>query len=207
MTYHHPAGKRHGGLARWGTSLAGVVVAVIATCTLAWASGVNLIPRAREAGGAEVVARSAVVSTAPSVSWPAEQMYPGSSGAVTFDVTNHSNVALKMGAVRLPSATPFAAAFRDRSDTIASAGCTARNSGVTWRRAGHASDGLHRLAVPLTIGAGQTRRFTITNAATMSLGSPAACQGAFFVMPPLTSISATPTTGPVGSAPVVDTWN
>jgi hypothetical protein len=204
---HHPAGKRHGGAARWGTGLARAVVAVMATGGFAWASGLNPILSMAGAGSAKAVAPVGAVSITPSATRPATPMYPGGSGAVTFAVTNHASVAVRVSAVSLPSGASYAAAFRDRTNTVATPGCTAHNSGVDWRGATRVAGSVHRLATPLTVGAGQTRLVTIIGAAAMSPSSPLACQGRYFVMPSLTGISATPTTGPVGSAPVVDTWN
>jgi hypothetical protein len=199
---HHHADRRHGELAHLGTGLVGVVVVAMATGTLAWASGLAPIRRIPGADHGE-----AAVTISPSASQPGVPIYPGGSGAVTFAITNHMGVAVRVSAISLPSATTYAAAFRDPADTTPATGCTTHNSGVTWRGATGAAGTPHRLAAPLTVGAGGTRLVTITDAAAMRPDSPPACQGAFFSMPSLTGITAAPATGTIGTTPVVDSWN
>lgn len=199
---HHPADRRHVELAHLGTSLVGVVVVVMATGTLASASGLAPIRRIPGADHGEPT-----VTISPSSSQPGVPIYPGGSGAVTFAITNRMGVAVRVSAISLPSATTYAAAFRDPADTTPAAGCTVHNSAVTWRGATGATGSLHRLAAPLTVSAGGRRLVTITDAAAMRPDSPPACQGAFFAMPSLAGISAAPATGAAGSTPVVESWN
>ena len=206
MASHHPAGKRNGELARVGTSLVGVVVAVMATAALGWASGLTPIRRMPGADHGEELTPTAVAIT-PSISRPAAPIYPGGSGSVTFVITNRTSIAVQVTAVILPSQTTFAAAFRDPAETTATAGCTAHNSGVSWRGATGTPGSVHTLAAPLTVAAGGARQVTVIGAAAMSASSPPACQAAFFAMPSLAGITATPVLGPVGSTPAVDSWN
>ncbi len=165
LASHRPAGARHRGLARVATTLAGSVVSVIAICGLAWAADPNPVPTLTRAGPNNSVAQAvAGESIAPSAIVPQTPIYPGGSGDVTIAVTNHARVAVQVSAGILPSATAFAAGFRDRTDTTSATGSTAHNSGVTWRGSTNASGSVHRLATPESVAAGRARLMTITDA-------------------------------------------
>lgn len=202
MSSHHPTGKRYGGLARWGTSLAGVVVTVIATGGLAWASGV--IPaRLAPVSDGGVTGSSVTLAIAPATPPGDAGVYPGGDGDVAFAITNPSTRSMVITGVRLPSAGTYATGS-DHGTAVAA--CSATTSTVAYRGATPWGPSTHRLAEPLTIGAGQTVVVTMTGAATMKASAPPACQDLSFAMPPLAGVIATISKPARGPASTTDTW-
>jgi hypothetical protein len=202
----HPAGQRHGGLARWGTSLAGVVVAVVATTGLAWASGLN--PVSSTVVGGQAVRNSATaiqLSVAPTPN--SAGMYPGASADVAVILTNHHSLPIRVRAVRLPSNRTYASGYRNAAHTIPVAGCTAANSGVTWRGSGPRGGTVHALDTPLVIGPHQSLSVLLTNGAQMSTSSPAACEGSYFAMPSLGIIGSRANIRARSVTRPVDSWS
>lgn len=203
MASHHPTGKRYGGLARWGTSLAGVVVTVIATGGLAWASG--LVPaRMAPVSDGGVTGSSVTLSITSAAPARDAGVYPGGVGDVAFAITNPGPRSVLITGVRLPPSESFATGSRAGSAVTA---CSAATSTVAYRGSVAGAPSAHLLATPLTIGAGQTVVVTMSGGATMQASAPPACQGLSFTMPPLAGVIATASGSGAGAARVTDSWS
>ena len=202
----HPAGTRHGGLARWGTGLAGVVVAVVAATGLAWAAGVN--PVAGTVGG-DVAVSGSDTTLEMTVAPPplSTGMYPGSSADVAVILTNRHSLPVRVTAVRLPSSRSFATGYRNKAHTIRATGCTAANSGVTWRDTAARGGSTHRLNTPLLIGPHQSVPVLLTGVAQMSARAPAACEGTYFAMPSIGVVGAPAAIRARSVTRPVDSWS
>jgi hypothetical protein len=167
------------------------------------------------AGAASGLARSAPVSnlTISAVASPAADhpLYPGATGDVVVSIVNPNHFPVTLTAVQLPSDTTYASGFTDTALTISKAGCLATTpSDVSWNLAAPTSGSTHVLSTPLTVGASGTRNdpltVTLTDAAFMENRAPVACASTYFLMPPLTSLTATGGSALVTSTPAVDGW-
>jgi hypothetical protein len=201
----HPAGKRHGGLARWGTGLTGVVVAVVATTGLAWASGINPLAGVG-AGGEPVVNSDTTLELAVAPTPHSAGLYPGGAADVSVIMTNHHEQPIRVTAVRLPSSGTFAAGYRNAAHTIRAAGCTVANSTVTWRESARTGGSIHQLRTPLVIGPHQSLPVLLTGVAQMGTGAPAACEGTYFAMPALGVIGTRANVRARSTPRPVDSW-
>lgn len=201
-THHHP-GKRHGGRARWGTGLTGVVVAAIALVGLAWAAGILPGPGLGATGRG---VNRAIVAITGARTAGMRGIYPGGTGDVSVSIANRSSVTIIVTAIDLPANTTYAAGDTMGAQAAARPGCSAATSGVTWNGSTAARGSVHRLVTPLVIGAHRAAVVTLAEAAYMSASAPAACEGADFTMPALTGIGARADAGARTSTPPVDTW-
>ena len=205
MAAHRHPGKRHGGQARWGTGLTGVVVAVIATCGMAWATG--LVPRSSVGGSAfDHVGPGATVAITAGHVQGTREIYPGGSGDVVVSITNRNDAAVRVTAVDLPSNMAYATGYTTSAHTTLRAGCSASTSGVVWTGSQRGWSSLRALATPLVIGAHQSATVTMVHAAQMNVSAPAACEATYFAMPEVIGIGARSDTRAGTSIPAVDSW-
>jgi len=200
-THHHP-GKRHGGRARWGTGLTGVVVAAIAVVGLAWGAGI--LPGLGLAPGRGD--DRAIVAITGTRTAGMRGLYPGGTGDVAVSIANRSSVTIMVTAIDLPANTTYAAGYTTSAGATPRPGCAAATSGVAWNGSTAARGSAHRLVTPLVIGAHRTAVVTLAEAARMSPSAPAACEGADFTMPALTGIGARADARARISTPPIDTW-
>ncbi len=203
MVAHRHPGKRHGGQARWGTGLTGMVVGAIATCGLAWAAGIAPAPSFGSSG--HVGPGATVAITAPHVSGM-QGIYPGGSGDVAVAIANRNDVAVRVTAVDLPSETTYATGYTSSARTTRRAGCSATTSDVVWTGSTHAVGTVQPLATPLVIGAHETAIVTIRDGAYMKMSAPAACEGTYFSMPELIGIGARTDAHAPTAIPATDSW-
>jgi hypothetical protein len=146
--------------------------------------------------------------SAPSAS---DLLYPGGDGDVVITVTNPNPFPVTITAVDLPSDTTYADGYTTSALTALQAGCTAATpSGVIWSFSSATSGTSHALSTPLTVGGGGQANnplvVTLTNDATMTTGSPAACESTFFSMPSLAGLTATASGSSSTSSPATDAW-
>ncbi|HUA95203.1 MAG TPA: hypothetical protein VMB82_06710 [Acidimicrobiales bacterium] len=142
---------------------------------------------------------------------PGNLLYPGASGDVVVAISNPNPYPVTITAIQLPADTADADGYSDSGLTTLQAGCSSSTpSGVTWSFATASSGSSHTLTTPLTVAAGgQTGNplvVTLTDAATMSLSSPTACEDTYFAMPSLAGVTAGAGTGPATSSPTTDGW-
>jgi hypothetical protein len=193
------SGTHHGRKIRTGI-IVGVVVALMgAGGAFAYftASGSGT----GQAQAATVTNLSIAAVATPSIS---HTLYPGSTGDVVLTISNPNVFPVTITAVTLPSATTFAAGFTNSNLTGAIAGCSATTSQVAWNFA--SNTGSHPLTSALTVGASGTLTVTMTNDAAMGTTAPAACEGTFFQMPPIPSVTATSSTNTATISPTTDSW-
>jgi hypothetical protein len=181
-----------------GTVMAGAT----AFAATNWVVGLN--------GASSAEGQSATITnlTIAAVATPsaANLLFPGANGDVVLKISNPNAFPVTLTAVQLPANTAFAAGYGDSALSAVNSGCTATNSGVGWNFATASSGSSHTLASPLTVGANDTLTVTMTNAASMSTSSPAACAGTYFSMPSLTGVSATGGAATATAGPATDSW-
>lgn len=197
--------KRRGGQARWGTGITAVAVAVLTTCTMAWA-GV-LVPSigTGAAGSGQVGPGPTVAITAADLPG-IHGIYPGGTGDVVVSITNRNDIPVRVTAVDLPSSTTYATGYTTRAHTVPRTGCSSATSGVAWTRSASGRSSRVPLATPLVIGAHQSATVTMTNGANMRISAPAACEATYFAMPGLIGIGARADARARTSALAVDSW-
>lgn len=205
MAAHRHPGKRHGGQARWGTGLTGVVVAVIATCGMAWATGP--VPRVIGGGTAlDHVGPGATVAITAGHVHDMRGIYPGGSGAVVVSITNRNDVAVRITAVDLPADMAYATGYTTSAHTTRRTGCSASTSGVVWTGSQRGRSSQQPLATPLVIPAHQAATVTMDHAAQMNVSAPAACEATYFAMPAVIGIGTRSDAHARTSMPAVDSW-
>lgn len=160
--------------------------------------------------GSHGQAQSATVSnltiTAVAAPSPANLLYPGGNGDVVAQITNPNAFPVTLTAVNLPTNTTYAAGFSDSGLSSAQSGCDSTASLVSWRFATGSSGSSHTLTSPITVDASSNLTVTFTNAATMGLSAPAACENTFFQMPSLTGVAATGGAATPSTGPLTDSW-
>ncbi len=200
----HP-GQRRGGPARWGTGITAVAVAVLTTCTIAWAG--ILVPSIATGGaGSGQVGPGATVAITAADLPGIHGIYPGGTGDVVVSITNRNDVPVRVTAVDLPSSTTYATGYTTSTHTVPRTGCSSATSGVAWTRSVSGRSSRVPLATPLVIGAHQSATVTMTNGANMRISAPAACEATYFAMPGLIGIGARTDAHARTSAPAVDSW-
>jgi len=133
-------------------------------------------------------------------------IYPGGTGDVVVSIANRNDVAVRVTAVDLPSATTYATGYTTSAQTPPRAGCAAANSGVVWTGSASGRGSLRPLATPLVIAAHQTATVTMKDGALMKMFAPAACEATYFAMPELIGIGARTDTGAHIAMPSADSW-
>jgi len=193
-TARHTAPQARRGLANWsarGVFSAAVgmsLVGGVAYAATNWIVGLS--------AGSNGQAQSATVSnltiTAMSSPAPSNLLFPGGTGDVVAKITNPNGFPVTVTSVNLPTNATYAGGYSDAALTSSQTGCTAVSpSGVTWSFATGSSGTSHTLTTPVTVAANGNITLTFTNAASMALTAPSACQNTFFSMPSLTGVGAT----------------
>lgn len=186
--------------------LGALLSAGAAYATTNWIVGLN--------SGSSAQSQSATVSnlTFSATASPAagELLYPGGNGDVVVSISNPNPFPVTITSVGLPTSTTYAAGYTDLALTTAQSGCSTTTSDVIWNYSTSAVGSTHNLTSPLVIGAkGQADNpltVTFTNDATMTSAAPAACEGTYFSMPPLTAIGATVGGATLTTSPASDGW-
>jgi len=134
----------------------------------------------------------------------ARSLYPGGDGDVTVVIANPNPFPVRVSGVVLPVATRFAGGYADPRLRVPKTGCSPSSSGVTWTGAGGATETLRTFPAGAVVGDEGSLALVLVGAAHMSPSAPVACEGAYFLMPPLAGVVADPiahqrTPGPVGT--------
>jgi hypothetical protein len=160
--------------------------------------------------GSSAEGQSASVSnlTITAVASPAASnlLYPGGTGDAVMTITNPNPFPVTVTAVNLPTNTTYAAGFTTSALSTAQTGCSATTSFVLWNFATAVSGSSHTLTTPLVVGANASLTVTMTNDASMTTASPAACVSTYFSMPSLTGVAATGGSGTATTSPATDAW-
>jgi len=138
-------------------------------------------------------------------------LYPGGTGDVVVTISNPNPYPVTITAVQLPTNTTYATGYTTSALTTTQAGCLAATpSDVIWNFSTATSGSSHTLTTPLTVGAsGQANNplaVTLTNDASMTAASPAACANTYFSLPSLTGITATGGAATSTTTPATDAW-
>ena len=165
-------------------------------------------------GGSSGEGQSATVQnlTITAVASPAavNQLFPGGNGDVVLTVSNPNPYPVTLTGVNLPTNLTYAGGFTTSALSTAQAGCSTVTSDVLWNFSTGSSGSAHTLTSALTIGASGNANnpltVTLTNDASMTAATPAACEGTFFSLPSLTGIAATGGAATLTASPVTDSW-
>ena len=166
-------------------------------------------------GGSSGEGQSASVSNISinAVATPAATnlLYPGGTGDVVVTISNPNGFPVTITAIDLPTNTTYATGYTTSALTTPQTGCIAATpSTVTWSFATGTTGSSHTLTTPLTVAAsGQANNplaVTLTNAASMGIGAPAACENTDFSMPALSGVEATGGAAPPTTSPATDSW-
>src|SRR5271165_5283506 len=138
-------------------------------------------------------------------------LYPGGNGDVVVTISNPNPYPVTITAVQLPTNTTYATGYTTSALTTTQAGCLAATpSDVIWNFSTATTGSSHTLTTPLTVGAsGQANNplaVTLTNDASMTAASPAACANTYFSLPSLTGITATGGAATSTTTPATDAW-
>ena len=172
-----------------------------------WVVGLN--------GGSSGEGQSGTISnvtiTAVAVPSATNLLYPGGTGDVVVTISNPNPYPVTITAVQLPTNTTYATGYTTSALTTTQAGCLAATpSDVIWNFSTATSGSTHTLTTPLTVGAsGQANNplaVTLTNDASMTVASPAACAATYFSLPSLTGITATGGAATSTTTPATDAW-
>jgi hypothetical protein len=190
------------------SAVCGIVLAgVAAYAATNWIVNLN--------AGSSAEAQSASISnlTISAVASPAATnlLYPGGTGDVVVTISNPNAFPVTVTAVQLPTNTTYATGYTTNALTTTQTGCLAATpSGVTWSFATSSSGTTHTLTTPVTVGASGAANnplvVSLTNDATMSTTSPAACANTYFSMPSLTGVTATGGAATSTTSPATDAW-
>ena len=154
---------------------------------------------------------SNVTITAVAVPSATNLLYPGGTGDVVVTISNPNPYPVTITAVQLPTNTTYATGYTTSALTTTQAGCLAATpSDVIWNFSTATSGSSHTLTTPLTVGAsGQANNplaVTLTNDASMTAASRAACAATYFSLPSLTGITATGGAATSTTTPATDAW-
>lgn len=192
--------------------LAAAVLGAALVCAVAYGASNWIVGLA---GGSSGEAQSATVSnlTITAVASPAagNLLYPGGNGDVVVTISNPNPFPVTLTAVQLPTNTTYATGYTTSALTTTQAGCLASTpSGVIWNYSTSTSGSSHTLTTPLTVAAsGQSNNpltVTLTNDASMTSTSPAACENTYFSLPSLTGVTATGGAATATTSPATDAW-
>jgi len=126
-------------------------------------------------------------------------------------ISNPNPYPVTISAVQLPTNTTYANGYTTSALTTQQTGCIATTpSYVLWNFSTATSGSSHTLTTPVTVGAsGQANNplvVTLTNDASMTTASPAACANTYFSMPSLTGVTATGGSATSTTSPATDAW-
>jgi hypothetical protein len=146
--------------------------------------------------------------TITAVSSPAASnlLFPGGNGDVVMTINNPNSFPVTVTGVNLPTNTTYAAGYSNAALSSAQTGCSSATSDVIWNYSSATSGSAHTLTTPLTVAASGTLTVTMTNDASMTTASPAACENTFFSMPSLTGVAATGGAATATISPATDAW-
>jgi hypothetical protein len=138
-------------------------------------------------------------------------LYPGGNGDVVVSISNPNPYPVTITAVQLPTNTTYATGYTTSALATTQTGCLAATpSGVIWNFSTSTSGSSHTLTSPVTVGAsGQANNplaVTLTNDASMTSTSPAACAATYFSLPSLTGVTATGGAATSTTSPATDSW-
>ena len=219
MSVRNPKNARHfrNGRARIGSlSLKMKVVTAVAGAVLAggsayaatnWVVGLT----AGSSGEAQSGTVSNLVITAVAAPAATNVLFPGGNGDVVLTISNPNPFPVTVTGVNLPTNVTYAGGYTTSALATPQVGClVATPSYVLWNYSTASSGSAHSLTTPLTVSAsGQPSNpltVTLTNDASMTASSPAACQATFFSMPALTGVAASGGSSSITTSPVVDAW-
>jgi hypothetical protein len=166
-------------------------------------------------GGSSGEAQSGTVSnlTITAVASPAATnlLYPGGNGDVVATISNPNPFAVTVTGVNLPTNVTYATGYTTSALSTTQVGCLAATpSDVLWNYATGSSGSAHALTTALIVGASGNANnpltVTLTNDASMTVATPAACESTFFSMPSLTGVAATAGGATPTTTPVTDAW-
>jgi hypothetical protein len=190
----HRAAHRGRGPLGWSRGIQ-IVSAIVGALLVGGASYAVSLWVVGLGAGSNGQAQSAGVSnltiTAVTAPAPTNLLYPGASGDVVAKIANPNSFPVTITAVSLPANTSFAGGFSDPGLTTPQAGCTTTLSNVGWTFATGTGGSTHTLTTPITVAAAGNLTMTFTNAASMGMTAPAACESTYFSMPSLTGVVAT----------------
>ena len=172
-----------------------------------WVVGLN----AGSSGEGQSANISNLTITAVAVPSATNLLYPGGTGDVVVTISNPNPYPVTITAVQLPTNTAYATGYTSSALTTTQIGCLAATpSDVIWNFSTATSGSSHTLTTPLTVGAsGQANNplaVTLTNDASMTAASPAACANTYFSLPSLTGITATGGAATSTTTPATDAW-
>jgi hypothetical protein len=163
-----------------------LLVGSVSYAVTLWVVGLN--------GGSSGQAQSATVSNltiaAIATPSPTNLLFPGGTGDVVAKITNPNGFPVTITAVNLPASTTFAMGYSDSTLATLKTGCAVATSTVGWSFATAVVGSAHTLTAPITVAANGNLTITFTNAATMDITAPAACENTFLSMPSLTGVVA-----------------
>ena len=134
-------------------------------------------------------------------------LFPGGNGDVVALITNPNPFPVTITAVNVPTNTTDATGYTTSALTTTQTGCLAATpSDVIWNYSTVTSGSSHTLTSALTVAASGTLTVTFTNDASMTTGSPSACEATYFSMPSLTGITASAGAATATTSPAVDAW-
>ena len=138
-------------------------------------------------------------------------LYPGGSGDVVLTISNPNPYPVTITAVQLPTNTTYATGYTTSGLSTTQTGCLASTpSDVIWNYSTGSSGSSHTLTTPVTVaasgGSNNPLTVTLTNDASMTAGSPAACENTYFSMPSLTGVTATGGAATATTSPATDSW-
>jgi hypothetical protein len=171
-----------------------------------WTVGVN----AGSSGQSQSATIQNLTITAVASPSPTNLLYPGGNGDVVVTISNPNPYPVTVTAVQLPTNTTYAAGYTTGALSTAQTGCSSSTSDVIWNYSTSTSGSSHNLTTQLTVAAsGQANNpltVTLTNDASMTTASPAACANTYFSMPSLTGIAASGGAATATTSPATDAW-
>jgi hypothetical protein len=203
---HHRRGRKGSRLSTRSKIVSGVVGAILAG-GMAYAATNWLVGLANNSSGQ---AQSATVSNlsidAVASPSPNNLLYPGATGDVVVKITNPNEFPVTITAVDLPADSTYASGFSDSVLSTPQTGCESAASHVSWTGATASSGSAHTLDNAIVVDASSNTTVTFTNAATMELSAPAACEATYFAMPSFTGVSASGGSG-TATTFATDSWS
>jgi len=180
-----------------------VLTAAVAFAATSWTVSLN----SGSSGEAQSGTVANISITAIAIPAASNLLFPGGTGDVVASINNTNSVPVTITALNLPMNLTYASGFTTSALSTAQTGCSNTTSFVLWNFATGTSGSSHTLTTPLIVGANSTLTVTLTNDASMTTASPAACENTFFSMPSLTGVTASATAGATATtSPTTDAW-
>lgn len=205
---HAAPRPRHSKRFKIFSAVCGILLAGVgAYAATNWVVGLN--------GGSSGEGQSGTISnlTITAVAAPSATnlLYPGGTGDVVVTISNPNPYPVTITAAQLPTNATYAVGYTNSGLTTPNASCAAATpSDVIWNFSTATTGSSHTLTTPLTVGAsGQANNplaVSLTNDASMTAASPAACANTYFSLPSLTGITATGGAATSTTTPATDAW-